>query len=1170
MRRPVRSNGPGKAACGACAGGGLVETDRAPGGAAPVVEIRSVIVGQERSESARRIVHRVAVATFVLLSPQVSSATTQTDESNPSAFLRAMNRGKALLENRNANKAIDTTLEAVQLNPKSARAQRNLARAFMLKVKHEQALDPLTTAAALEVESAATSYLTGLSLTRLSRFEQAIPHLETAVRLDPQSAALRYQLASAYQVTQAHEKAIEQLRETVRLDPFHASGHFKLGGYARRDGDREEFQRRTREFMRLRKIFGDKTRSVAALEQCAHTQPEAAVMQAKSGALERSQPIPVRFVDITNEVMPDQFDVSAAAVLSVDAKGHCILITAASDGRLSLIRTASGKPWERNTIDITWPEPMRFDQCVIADFHNDIPKGVKFDADVHALNDILLIGPSGLRLIKQIGADVFKDVTQAAGLAGIAARTAAWVDFEHDGDVDLLVGHATGLALWQNNGNGTFENVTERVGISDTGSVTGVAAVDLDANVAIDLIVARGSDPTLVIENKRAGSFAAMTEPPGPWPAANRVQVNDIDNDGLPDVLLIADREAIVQHTTSTPRSRLSLADIASASTTLVDFDNDGWLDICVVGAKRNEAKVGAIQLWRNVSGGRGSAVLWTNVTQATGLAAISVPEIRDVLAVDVDADADTDLVLLTANNRLRVLRNEGGHVNGQIKLRLSTIKSNPTALGTHIELRDERFYVAREVIGAAIEIGLGGRKHLDSLQTLWPNGVVDNQVDISTHAVPLRIVEKNVPTGSCPFLYVWDGSGYRFVTDLLGNSPIGLPLRRGVMLPADPDEIVRIGTAESFAPVDGAFLLQITDEFREIFYLDKVRLMTVDHPEEVEVHSTDKIMPTPFPSSEVWAMSDPRTAQTAIGDDGIDRTAALRRIDDVFAPPGSPLPPPYRGMCHPMSLTMDFGRLDMRRPYVLALTGWLQYGDGSTNVAMGQNADLAIIPPTLHAERSDGSWQPVDVVVGMPAGKTKTILCDLTGKLPEDTHRLMLTTTFEIRWDRIALLTRQALPASSVHHATPVSAELRWRGFSELAARRSGHPMTPAYEIVTDRPPWRTVLSGWCTRYGDVLDLVTGRDDRMAILNAGDALEVRFDAAALPPIPSGQRRTFFLYTVGWDKDGDHNITNGETVEPLPVGLSDIHPDENRRTRDDWRLRFNTRWVPRDRFRAER
>ena len=75
--------------------------------------------------------------------------------------------------------------------------------------------------------------------------------------------------------------------------------------------------------------------------------------------------------------------------------------------------------------------------------------------------------------------------------------------------------------------------------------------------------------------------------------------------------------------------------------------------------------------------------------------------------------------------------------------------------------------------------------------------------------------------------------------------------------------------------------------------------------------------------------------------------------------------------------------------------------------------------------------------------------------------------------------------------------------------------------------------------------------------LDGGDALTLEFDASTLPPVGEGLQRTFFLFTVGWDKDADYNVVQGDTVEPIPVG------DPNRMgSQDDWQLDYNTRWVP--------
>jgi Flp pilus assembly protein TadD len=1063
-------------------------------------------------------------------------------------FVRQMNVGKAQLENRNSAGAIAAFSAALKLEQKSAPALRNLARAQLLANHNDEAIQLLTRARSVEKNSPSTSYLIGLAHMHQSQFEQAVPFLEEAVRLDAFTPALRFQLATAYQMARQPEKALTQLRETVRLDPLHASAHFKLGALAAQAGDRVEQEKRQEEFMRLRKLFGDDTRTPAALERCAHTQPEPAPVPApRPGA-----GIKVRFVDATTAVLPDASARSAttAAVLDVDEKSGVTAFAVDSRGSAALLRMDAKGTFARTPVTSAPVGGAPFHQCVVGNFFDDVPKGEKYDPTIHARNDVLLVGGRGVSLLKRTGPASFEDVTEAAGLANGTARRAQWMDYEHDGDIDLLLATTAGSQLWQNNGDGRFTNVTDQVGLTGAGDTVDVAAIDLDANVAIDLVTARGGQPSLVFMNQRAGRFARMAEPPGPWPPARRVLANDFDNDGQMDAMLVGEKQALVLFGQRAARRQVDLLPTQDTALALLDFDNDGGLDFCATGTKSGSPTQGVIQLWRNAGGGN-----WTDATPATGLGAMPLPPIREVVAADFDGDADTDLLLLATAGQIHFFRNDGGSANGQLKLRLVGTKTNPMGLGTRVEVRAGEFRAARAVSAWPIEIGIGQNKRLDSLQTVWANGVVDNQIDVSVKSEPMTLVEKNLATGSCPYLYAWDGRGFRFVTDLLGNSPIGLSLRRGEVLAADPEEIVLIGTEKQLRPRQGFYELEVTEELREVLYLDSAKLIAVDHPPDVEVHSTDKLGPPPFGPSELWALRSPKLLLGAAGDDGRDRTEAVRAIDGVFADSGQPLPPPLRGQCEPLALTMDFGPLDVTRPFVLALTGWIQYGDASANIASSQNGARPVIPPRLEVETVDGAWRPLDVVVGMPAGKNKTILCDLAGKLPQGAKLLRLITTFELRWDRIALFERSTEAEMGRHEVLPDSAELRFRGFSEIQSRAPGHPQTPAYDKVSARPPWRTTPQGWCTRYGDVLELVQSRDERLAILNAGDAVTLRFSAAALPSIPPGRERTFFFHSVGWDKDADHNVVEGDTIAPLPVANG-----------TDRAAEFNTRWVREDHF----
>ena len=97
--------------------------------------------------------------------------------------------------------------------------------------------------------------------------------------------------------------------------------------------------------------------------------------------------------------------------------------------------------------------------------------------------------------------------------------------------------------------------------------------------------------------NQRTGRFARTPEPPGPWPPARRVLADNLNNDGHPDVLLLAEDHALVIFGQAAGRQRLELGQIKPAAVTLLDYDNDGWLDVCIGGSRRDAPDRGAIRI---------------------------------------------------------------------------------------------------------------------------------------------------------------------------------------------------------------------------------------------------------------------------------------------------------------------------------------------------------------------------------------------------------------------------------------------------------------------------------------------------------------------------------------------------------------------------------------------
>ncbi|HYG64683.1 MAG TPA: hypothetical protein VEL74_19035, partial [Thermoanaerobaculia bacterium] len=483
--------------------------------------------------------------------------------------------------------------------------------------------------------------------------------------------------------------------------------------------------------------------------------------------------------------------------------------------------------------------------------------------------------------------------------------------------------------------------------------------------------------------------------------------------------------------------------------------------------------------------------------------------------------------------------------------------KNNRDGLGATLELRAGSAYQFREAAGQVTHFGLGQRRQADLLRVVWTNGVPQNRIQPSGEQ---RVVEEQVLKGSCPFLYTWDGERFAFVTDLLWNAPIGLPVAPGKWVPPDPEELVRVDGAR---PDGGVYKLRITEELWEAAFFDHTRLWVVDHPAGVEVASSLRVTPggPPDGPDRVVASRGLRPVVSALDGTGADMTERVRERDEVYA--GGYPESSYQGMSgEPWAFTFDLGEAP-GRPLRLHLDGWIFPADASLNLAAAQRPDLAYVPPRLEVETADG-WQVLVPAMGHPAGKTKTLVVD-TPPLPAGVSRLRIVTTLWLAWDRVAW-SPEPVDSEPVVRARllPSEADLRYRGFSELVRRSPNGPHGYDYSRVASESPWLP-FPGRYTRYGEVRELLESPDDRTVVLAPGDEIALTFDASALPPLQEGWTRTVFLESHGWDKDADRNTWEARQMEPLPFrGMSgypyapgETYPDtpELREYREKWLTR---------------
>ncbi|HEV8264805.1 MAG TPA: FG-GAP-like repeat-containing protein [Gemmatimonadales bacterium] len=746
--------------------------------------------------------------------------------------------------------------------------------------------------------------------------------------------------------------------------------------------------------------------------------------------------------------------------------------------------------------------------------------------------------------------------THAVSLDAAEASTALFADLDHDGDLDLFVGTATGDRMYRNNGDGTFRALDLSTGTKTTKAVFG----DFDGDARTDVIVAREAGLALY-RGLEEGRFEAHDLPRGG--GGPTVAAGDYDNDGFLDLFAGG---ALYRNDGAGGFVRgARIGPVLALDAAFFDFDNDGWLDLAV--ADRN-----GLVLLHNSGRGRFSD---RSALLPTGLAHSGA---RQLVTFDFDDDGDLDLLVVGLDGRVRVLRNDGGNANQFVKvalvgLREGSGKNNHFGIGSRVELRAKDLYQMRVVDQPVVHFGLGNRLKADVVRVVWTNGVPQSYYYPGGVAAGAdrNLLEQQVLKGSCTFLYTWDGTAFRFLTDVTWASALGMPL--GIMAgektvygpPQAAREYFRI-PGERLKPADGRYRMQLTEELWEVAYVDQLALLAVDHPESVDVFVNERFVPPGTPASgrlEIHQVGERHLPVSATDKRGRDLLPLLRAKDDEYV--GGFTPGPYQGITQPHDLILDLGPLRDADDVRLFLQGWLFPTDASINAAIAQSKAVQVLRPSLAVRDAAGAWRTVIEDLSFPAGKDKTMIVDLTGKFLADDHHVRIRTNMEIYWDHaFVAVSRDALQLR-VTRLAPVAADLHGRGWSRVF-RKGGRygPQWFDYSQVTRESPWLPI-GGRFTRYGDVLPLLGEADDQTVIIASGDEMTLEFPATEAPPLPTGWKRDFLLWSVAWMKDADLHTAAGQTVEPLPFhamtrypyGAEERYPDDAAHRR--YVAEFNTR-----------
>ncbi len=627
--------------------------------------------------------------------------------------------------------------------------------------------------------------------------------------------------------------------------------------------------------------------------------------------------------------------------------------------------------------------------------------------------------------------------------------------------MDLILARPQqGDLIFQNNSDGSFKEITDSVDGLSLGKSVSIVFSDLDNDNDLEAIQLTTAGEIKIFENLREVRFKKAVEFSLPVTKGKSLYLlcKDFNNDGRMDFTVIGRASAgclvwmVDENWNVQPLRPYSLRLDGSVLGTVFDANNDGFEDCLLLpGDPSNLPRLLLNQYPKPFK-------------IAANEAAQNAKGAVKALPVDIDFDGDLDLLAVTGAGDLLPLENQGGDNNQSITLRILGKKNSTFGYGSKILVKDGLFRMKKEVTSSATHLGMGDRNQLDVLRVTWPNGIFQNVIHATAQI--FSVTEKPGYAGSCPFIYTWNGDRFEFVSDALCTSPLGLYLGGGSYFEPDPDEYARI-RGDQLRERDGVLEMRITEDLREITYLDDLELISVTHPAGLEVIANECFTTPPFPEFKLFGISEnARPPKKVVDNNGNDVTELISKNDLRYPRPFGPSR--YDGVGEEHWFEIDLGDVGNAKTIYLFITGYLDWPNSSIARSLDQNPSLDFVMPYLQVKNKDGEWETVLNPIGFPAGKLKTTPLDLSNVFLTEDRSIRIVTTLKIHWDRILVDTSPIIGGFDIRQHQMISADLRNGGFSKSYLLTDAGPRWYDYSKRTSNLRW-DYSTGFYTRFGDV-----------------------------------------------------------------------------------------------------
>jgi hypothetical protein len=479
------------------------------------------------------------------------------------------------------------------------------------------------------------------------------------------------------------------------------------------------------------------------------------------------------------------------AFIDYDGDGYPDLLLVNGEDWPGHAKTPSTLKLYHNNQDGTFSDVTRKAGLAVSMFGMGVAVG-DYDNDGH--DDVFITALGQSHLFHNNGNGTFTDVTKTAGMWGLNefSTSAAWVDYDRDGKLDLVVANyvqwsqptdiyctldgahksyctpesykGTSVRVWHNLGGGKFEDATQKSGMNDpTSKSLGLAILDYNGDGWPDIVVANDTQPNKLYLNKQNGTFEekavaagiAFSED-GVARAGMGVDAADYDRSGHASLLItnFANQMLSLYHNEGNglfvdeaPRSEVGRNTLITLGfgCFFFDYDNDGWPDIFVADGhieneiERVQKRVSYAEpphLFRNLGGGK-----FQEVTATMG-GAFATPKVsRGAAYADIDNDGALDVMVTTNGGRAWLFHNEGG-TNHSLRVKLVGTKSNRDGIGAVVRvtsgatkqwqmLRSGSSYLSQSEL--VLTFGLGTVAKAETVEVQWPSGQVDKLSSLAT-----------------------------------------------------------------------------------------------------------------------------------------------------------------------------------------------------------------------------------------------------------------------------------------------------------------------------------------------------------------------------------------------------------------------------------------------------